>query len=407
MKVNPLDLGNPLPGPASRTIILNTLNKAGTMQNIKLLLAVLLMVLSCAPVFVAQQNKQTQSMSGQYALEVSYARGAPFVYQLIGTSTWYAGFQTISGLKYPAGVRPVEAIKLYTREEGGTLKVKVTILRGQNLEFEEPVSEYTVGSEKVVVDDLSRFGVVPFELSLARAPSTVAYLPKINNSTKSLIVSVEPVVSSLPSYRIRVLSSSAKPVAGFAYNTWLEGRRRFSGMPQQFDGTPLIAVGGSYEKVFPYALKTTTQSTGEVPPPIDGLQLNVTAVIFADGTYEGDRTDAVRFRAYKLGEKIQLSRILELFRSKSASSWDTLAPKVDELNYKITATDMASLITEFPGLNDGEVELLRGGAEVSASRIQKDLVGTFGTRKRMDSAVFAAAVSGAIAKCQKWLDSLP
>jgi hypothetical protein len=178
-------------------------------------------------------------------------------------------------------------------------------------------------------------------------------------------------------------------------------------MPQQFDGKPLINPGSFYEKDFPYALKSITQTTGEMPQPIEGLQLNVVAVIFMDGTYEGDRVDAARFRAYKLGEKIQLTRILELLRSRSAASWETLAPKVDELSYKIMSTDISPLLTEFQGLSAGETENLRSAAEVSANRIEKDFVGTFGTGKTIDPAVFSTAVNGAIAKCQKWLDSLP
>jgi hypothetical protein len=384
-------------GPYSNRFIMN--------KN-KLLLPFLLFTFGVVLTTSGQDVKQT-SASQNYALEVSYIKGRPFVYQRIGGWTWYDGFQIVQGFQPEAGVLPVGAVKLYTREEAGSVKVKVTILRGRNIEFEYNVAEYTVGEEKVALRDLARFGVIPFEVSLVRAPSTAAYMPKVNNSTRSLVVSVEPVVSNLPTYKIRVLNNSAKAVAGFSYNTWLEGRRRFTGMPQQFDGTPLITVGNSYEKEFPYALKTTTESTGEVPQPIEGLELNILAVIFADGTFEGDRVEAARFRGYKLGEKIQLTRILELLRSKSAVSRELLGPKVDELNYKITLADVTPLLTEFQALPDAEAENMRSAAEASASRIQKDLAGTFGSGKAINSAVFAAAVNAAIAKCQKWLDSLP
>ena len=376
------------------------------MKRIKLLLFVsVFLTFSLTPAF-SQENK-SPSLSDNFVLEVMSAKGRPLAYQRIGGWTWYDGFMRAPGFEAPAGVRPVEAVKIYTREESGAAKVKVTILRGANLEFEDIVSEYSVGTDKLVISDLAKFGVVPFEVGLVRAPSTAAYMPKINNDTKSLVVSVEPIVSNLPSYKIRVLNSSSKPVAGFSYNTFLEGRRRYTGMPQQFDGTPLINPGNQYEKVFPYALKSTTQSTGEVPPPIEGLQLNVLAVIFADGTYEGDMIEAARFRGYKIGEKIQLSRILEALHSKAAANWDTLAPKVDELTYRISNSDIELLLKEFPGLPVGETENLRSAAEVSASRIEKDFVGTFGTGKRIDPAIFSAAVNAAIAKCQKWLDSLP
>jgi hypothetical protein len=377
------------------------------MKSIKLFILVFSILSILVSLGFAQEGRQPSPIADTFVVEVTYAQGSPLTYQRIGGWTWYAGFRTVAEFSPPSGTRPVEAVKLYTREEAGIVKVKVTVLRGKDFEFEDPVAEYSVGTEKVALSELSKFGVVPFELVLVRAPLTAAYLPKVNNSTKSLVVSVEPMVANLPSYRLRVLNISAKPVAGFSYNSFLEGRRRFTGMPQQFDGTPLIAPGSSYEKVFPYALKTSTQSNGEVPQPIEGLQLNVLAVIFADGTYEGDRTEAVRFRGFKIGEKIQLTRILELLHSKLAASWATLAPKVDELNYRVAVSDIEPLLVEFPGLPDAEVENVRDAAEVSASRIQKDFAGTFGSAKQIDPSVFSAAVNAAAAKCQKWLDSLP
>ena len=96
-----------------------------------------------------------------------------------------------------------------------------------------------------------------------------------------------------------------------------------------------------------------------------------------------------------------------MLRSKSAESWDTLAPSVDALTYKITVSDIEPLLKEFPGLPESEVENLRSAAEVSANKIEKDFVGTFGTLNKIDPAVFSAAVNAAIAKCQNWVDGLP
>jgi hypothetical protein len=377
------------------------------MKQIRLLLLVFAFLLASLSTVLSQENRSPTNISTSYVLEVMYIKGRPLAYQRIGGWTWYEGLQPVAGFKPPTGARPVEAVKLYTREEAGAVKVRVTVLRGANLEFEDEVGQYTVGIERVTLHGLTNFGITPFDIVLVRAPSTIPYLPAINNGTKSLAVSVEPIVAIPPSFKARFVNNSAKAVGGFAYHTWLDGRRRFIGMPQQFDGTPLIAPGGSYEKVFPYALQPKTESDGEMPQPLQGLQLNVTAVMFMDGTWEGDRLDAAHFKGYKQGEKVQLSRILGLLHSKSAANWDTLAPKVDELSYRITVSDIDPLLKEFPGLPDSEVENLRSAAEVSASRIQKDFVGTFGTGKTIDSGVFNAAVNGAIAKCEKWLDSLP
>jgi hypothetical protein len=357
--------------------------------------------------FAFGQAKLASPITGNYVLEVTYIKGRQLAYQRIGGWTWYEGLGRINGFKAAADARPVEAVKLYTREEDGTVKVRVTVLRGANLEFEDNVAEYSVGTEKVIVRELASFGITPFEIMLVRAPATSASMPTIENSTKALLASAEPVAADLPSFKVRVLNGSPKSVAGFAYHTSLEGRVRFTGMPQQLDGTALIPPGSSYEKILPFALQQKTESDGEMAKPLEGLKLHITAVIFMDGTFEGDRIDAARFRGYKIGEKIQLARILELLHSKSAASWDTLAPKVDQLSYRISVADIGPLLTEFQGLPDAEVENLRSAAEVSANRIDKDFVGTFGTGKTIDPSVFSAAVAAAAAKCQKWFDSLP
>lgn len=378
------------------------------MKQIKLLLPVsVFLVASLLTAVFSQESEPPTNNLASYVLEVMYVRGRPLAYQRIGGWTWYDGFQRVAGFKLPAGVRPVEAVKLYTRQEGGVVKVRVTILRGANLEYEDEVGDYTVGIQKVTVRELANFGITPFDLSLVRAPTAVPYLPSINNSTKSLAVSVEPVANTLPAFKARFINNSAKAIGGFAYHTWLDGRRRVVGMPQRFDGSPLIIPGGSYENTFAYALQLKTESDGEMPQPVQGLQLNITAVMFTDGTWEGDRLDAAHFRGYKQGEKIQVSRILALLRSKSAESWDTLAPSVDALTYKITVSDIEPLLKEFPGLPESEVENLRSAAEVSANKIEKDFVGTFGTLNKIDPAVFSAAVNAAIAKCQNWVDGLP
>jgi hypothetical protein len=178
-------------------------------------------------------------------------------------------------------------------------------------------------------------------------------------------------------------------------------------MPQDRAGGVLIAPGDDYERTIRYPMKLITESTGEVPEALPGLQLNVLAVMFADGSYEGDAVQAARFRGYKLGEKIQLSRLLELLHSKSAASSETFTAKVHALAYTISTADVAPLAAEFPGLPEGETENMRSAAEVSASDIQKAFRSTFGNGASIDQKVFADAVKGAIVRCEKWLNSLP
>src|SRR6185369_5592612 len=95
-------------------------------------LLLLLVIFGCASAHRAQENIQQQSLSRAYVVEVTYFKDRPFAYQRIGGWTWYGAFQLVAGYKSAAGVLPVEAVKLYTREEEGVVKVKIAVLRGKD-----------------------------------------------------------------------------------------------------------------------------------------------------------------------------------------------------------------------------------------------------------------------------------
>jgi len=346
-------------------------------------------------------------ISKDNVVEVTYYKGRTLAYQRVGEWSWYELFPRVADWKPKPGEQPVAAVRVMPREENGVVTVKISVYRGRNHEVEDPVTEVTLGTSSVAVKELLNFGVAPFELRLVRAPSTVAELPAINNGTKSLVVSVEPALSTLPSFKVKVLNSSQKPVIGFSYRTSIKDQTKLIGMPQDRKGGVLIEPGATYELTLRYALTLMTESTGEVPPAMTGLQLNILSVMFLDGTYEGNRIDAARFRGYKEGEKIQLARIVDLLKSSAASTPESLAIKTNELNYHITTSDLGSLLTEFPGLPEAEIENLRSAAEVSALDIQKDFRKTFGGQQPIDRAVFPDAVKAATVKCEKWIDFLP
>ena len=205
-------------------------------------------------------------------------------------------------------------MKIVPRTEQGSVKIRVTVLKGKFLETEQPVGDYTVPENvKLTIVDLTKFGVIPFEVSLVRAPATVANLPSIINKSRSLQVSVAPDSASLPTFQLKLINDSAKAVRAFTYETTADGRQRFLAMPHQREGGILIAPGGTYEEKVRITLDATTTSTGEVPAAVTNLTVQITSVVFADGTYEGDIYQAARYKAMMLGERTQLKRILESF----------------------------------------------------------------------------------------------
>lgn len=352
------------------------------------------------------QSDQRATAAQNYAVEVTYYKGRQLAYLRIGQGAWYGLFQRIDEWKLKTGELPINAVRILTRDEGGVVKARVSVLRGPHLEVEDFVAEHALSDKASIIADLTNFGVVPFELKLVRAPSTVAELPSIVNGTRSLLVSAEAVEAPLPSFTAKILNTSTKRVAGFGYRTLIDGVTKISGIQQRRDGLNLFGPGVTYLITLPYPVTQTVESTGEVPQARTGLQFELAAVMFEDGTFEGDSRPAGMFRAYKVGEKIQLSRILNLLQSPAATSPEALAAKVNELKAQITIADVTPMAALFPGFTEANMQAVRASAESSASAVQKEFKAAFGGGTT-DPAAFAESVKAATTKYEKWLKSLP
>lgn len=274
-------------------------------------------LLSAASIAGLAQQQAAAPVSRGVALEVTYFKGRILAYQRIGEWTWYELFQRPEDWKTREGELPVAAVRIGPRYDDGVVKVRVTVLRGRNHEKEDFVAEYTVSAEKkTVVDELTAVGVVPFELQLVRAPTTVADPPAVVNRTKSIDVSVSPSESTLPTFKVRFQNNSTKAVVAMAYHSAIDGIRKRTAAPRNEDGSPIIKPGDSMEFTMLYPMKVSPVSTGEVPPALSGLVMNIETVIFADGTYEGDPLPAANYSALVAGQKTQLRAFLKVAQSK-------------------------------------------------------------------------------------------
>ena len=177
------------------------------------------------------------------------------------------------------------------------------------------------------------------------------------NKTRSLQVSVAPDAGSLPTFQLKVINDSAKAVRAFTYETTADGRQRFLGMPNQREGGILIAPGGTHEEKVRVALDANTASTGEVPVAVNNVTIQISSVLFADGTYEGDIHQAARYRAMMLGERTQLKRILEILRTDTAgTALDILYGQISDLTWYVDEPAFEGLVKEIGGVNEKMTE---------------------------------------------------
>lgn len=336
------------------------------------LLAVLIGFAALSSPILSQPPAEVAPAGRDMVLEVTYFKGRTFSYQRPGEWTWYEMFQRPADWKPRAGEVPVAAVKLTPRLEDGVFKVRVTVLRGRNHETEEFVAEYKATAErKIPITELTALGVEPFEIQLVRAPSTVAEPPAVINKTRSVEVSVEPAQASLPTFVARFLNNSQKPIAALAVHTSIDGARKLSAMPSQEGGGVLIQPGGSYEKRIRYPMKLSNVSTGEVPPAAEGLVLNLTSVIFMDGSYEGDPLPAANYLAVNFGEKEQLRRFVDQVRARaSITTSEILAAPTAQIDVDSLTADFMS---KFPVLSAEQKGEVRKAIDFGRSRAVKFL----------------------------------
>jgi hypothetical protein len=341
-----------------------------------------------------------------YVLEVKQSEGVPLSFQKFEQASVYGGFRFLPG--WPkANVPAVTAIRIRPRMEDGQIRVKVTAIRDEAWETDDLVADYALSEKTITIDELKNFGIVPFEIRLVRAPPSVADLPTVVNKTRSLVVSVEPTTGTLPSFKIRILNSSGKAVFGYRSNTVLDGRKRFIAAPRGRRGTNLIEAGVVFEATLPYPTQLVHESIGELPNAKKGAEFQLLAVVFADGTFEGDAGAASQLRASQLGQKVQLSRILELLHSDVRTDPALLAEKTEALPSTVSDSDMAVLLRTFPRLSKDEIGLAHATAEADSADIQRDFKRNFGKGSKIPAEKFDDAVKAATMVCEKVIASLP
>lgn len=357
------------------------------LKNLRLALLSLLLVNT----FVVFGFAQKSSPTG-LTLEIKFLKERLPAYQAVAGSAaekkwaWYSLFNRTPNFQAPAGSLPVKAVKIIPYLNVDTVEVQVSVFKGvDRFEREEMVGVYFIReNERLTLKDLKKFGVEPFEIAVVRVAPSASALPTIANKTNSLqVTSVEPNFSTLPTYKIRFLNSSDKAVIAFALETSVDGQKRLQGLPQGEEDKPLIEPGGTFEKEMSSVIEQKQFSDGQVPPAQPNQTFTITAVNFADGSYEGDPHAAAQFRAFSVGRKVQLRRIIPLLEKAARSDaqisvFKELHSQIAALSREIDENSSAELLKEFPMLSDKEKSDLRMMASVSAHGFAVD------ARKQLD-----------------------
>ena len=295
------------------------------MLQTKILATILLpFVLSGA---VTAQAELPQRTPNGLVLEIFYFKDTAPAYQAIFRSdgrpatAWYGRFSRVRNWQLPAGELPVRAVNIASRVDGEVTSVIVSVLRGVKFHDQETaVGTYQLREdESVSVQELERFGVEPFRIRLKRLSPAVTHQPVVRSLAKSLeIVGIEPLTSTLPRYKLTVRNLSDKDIMALSIHVLGGGLSVMSSMPHGQEGLPLIRAGSFFESIQPLKTKSVQTPGGFTPDSPSSQETVIMAVIFEDGSYEGDSLEAARFKAYALGRKLVLTRLLEVIKANAA-----------------------------------------------------------------------------------------
>jgi hypothetical protein len=388
-------------------------------MNRKLML--LFIILCFGNISGLSQAVQVKSVPNELTLKIIFFKGRPAAYQSVAEATakpsgsWFALFQKIPNWQPPADALPVRAVNFLTRLEGNAVKVNVSVFTGHRFhEKEEFVADYLIGeNEKIEVKELSRFGVEPFEISVVRVTPSVAALPSVVNKTASLeVASIEPNYSTLPSYKIKFLNNSSKAVSAFAFRTLSGDRPGISSMPHKLGGEPLINPGDTYERTLPSTFRPEKTADEKIAITNQNETFIIAAVIFEDGTYEGEIKEAALFLAFTFGRKSQLKQIVPLLQKASESDFKNGELSRQISNLSIAADEITSneFLKRFPPLTDREKSGFRGAVEGASQHVKKivleDLRVFEANQKKFEAGATQDRLKATKEKYQNWLARL-
>ncbi|MEP6920579.1 MAG: hypothetical protein ABI967_05590 [bacterium] len=389
------------------------------------LLKALTIALTCLTFFCGVANSQVEDphlAPTGLSLQIDYYPGAPPSLMSVpagGVSrgAWFARFKTVAGWQLPVGEVPVRAVNIIPRLEDDVVAVTVSVFQGVKYhDHESPVATYRIReNETVSIAELRRFGLEPFRIGVVRITPAVPAPPLVKSRAKSLeVVAIEPAVSTLPSYKLTLHNLSDKDISAFSIDVFVAARVSLSGMPHGNEGLPLISAGGFYQSNEPIVVRARPAAAGYTPDS-PAQETIISAVVFTDGSYEGDPARAADSRALTLGRRLAIRKLLPLFTAADNAATSeqtqsgqmaTLRSKLQALSDSVDDQTLAQLNTEFPGFHQDKRDELKSWTESYVHLTIKDLLKEIDAVEAEQPGGFDAWYVQTADRYRKWLARL-
>lgn len=322
------------------------------------------------------------------AVEVYYYPGEAPAYLVVSPANatpgraFYSRFKRLKNWKDAAGVLPVTAvdIKLMLNEDSGGVRAIVSAFRGKVHEQQQDVGAYAIREgEKIRVEELSRFGIEPFELALVRVTAT-SDPPSFSSASSSIeLVSIRALVTTFPTYQMVLRNVAPKNIRAIRIEAGPRDRPGLLTLREGKDGEPLITAGSSAEITMRIVTRAVPAPGGFTPVSPDNQVIRILAIIYDDQSFDGDAETVAQYRAVKLAERIQLTRVVAAFEEALTSSAKSeeliraLVNRIERLSTDVSPDDVQRIIQEFPNMTAKRDEL-RNTMAFELGYFRKDVV---------------------------------
>ena len=299
-------------------------------------------------------------------------------------SMWFGRFERLAGWQQPAGMLPVRAVQVSSRVESETaLQIAVLVRQGERYHDEvKQIAAYTLRvDERVAVEELKQYGIVPVELRVVRTkPAAEAAPPYVESRTSALeLVGVEPREATFPSYVVRLKNVSGKDIAALHVD-YYTGKQHSSMRPQHPQNLPLIKAGAVYELNASGGDGGELTADGYTPRALQ--KVVIATVVFTDGTFEGEPLAAAEQHALRHGRKLQITRALALLKDalKGRGAGDEAATvarfkaEVSALTEDVEPQAVEQLAAKFPTMGEHDRKMLREAIRFHLHTVKMDLL---------------------------------
>lgn len=356
----------------------------------------------CAVAFVGALIWQPGLLLAQQTstvLEVRYADGRTTQrpVQARAGSAWTGMFPRVAGADTRRAGLPLAALEISDTPAGHATDVTVALLYGRPHQHRIKVDTVTVTpGTPVTVERLTRFGVDPITVSIVEVKVPERRTPAVTSVSPELTVTVE-ASPNRQAHRVVVVNHGGRPVVGFYFAAYRNGRLAFSGARRGPRREPLLSDGEGVAFELP--------ASGQV---IDHIAIS--SVIWNDGSFDGDPADALRDQAVHAGVARQLQSVMQAFRDATDAvrpqSFVELRARIGALAVSVPPAAAAAVLADLPAHDmmtvDRVASMMTLGMQQVKDAVLDDLDGVV-LRPSAASPTVAAFLSNVTLEYEAWM----